>query len=102
MAFERLNRTAEQVAEDIKNYVEATGHMATLATDWRWWSKKILSPHDGYITNDSIGYPMDISEEELQEEFEAKGLYFTRFVGQSSFGVVFNKPLESKPYYMYR
>ena len=93
----RKEGTAQEIAREICAWVKANGVPATLALDYKWWDKAIISPYTAYVTNWSRGYSLKISEKELLAAIEDEGCYFRNFEGQSQIGLVSEYPFEEAP-----
>ena len=85
--IERAEITIEELAKNIATYCKE-GKIATLAMDYCWWSKRVYSPHDGYICPEAIGFPMSFKAKEIKEALEKEGCTFKYFLGSASFGLV--------------
>ena len=69
--------SSDSLADEIYNFLASKGRVVTLATDYNWWAKQLVTPYVGYVANVSVGYKGPFSKKELLVSLENKGLSVT-------------------------
>ena len=86
--------SADALAEHLANIIWSTGKAISLFTDYRWHTEGcVISPFAGYVTNLSIGYDGEFTEEELLQALRQKGIYANPVTGQSRVFVLHSKDM---------
>ena len=82
-----LHELAKTIADSVK-----TKRAMTLATDHRWYADAIITPSFAHITNLSVCYDGDFTDEELIAALREEGVYPNLWLGQSCFYAVCKEP----------
>ena len=80
--------SANELAKEIADYVKKHSKAVSLATDYRWWAKNLVNPHEGHVLNVSIGYEGDFLEDELIYALRKQNVNVNLFLGESWFYIV--------------